>query len=313
MSDEHDQDAVRAAADDAGSDPRIQQAVSGMLREWSASLQTPPLESPPAAVWARIESAVSHTGLSASASSGDGVSASRSSQSSPSHTSTRRLRTLPGGRWTTPLVAASVVGLALVVGANVLGGGSDPAEEPALVAADATAERSLAGDAVEASIAEGPQVLQAGFIPPARKVMELSDRLTSATVAQAVDKVLGSVGVEEPVDVLDMPTEDWQPGAAGMTSNPQVLRNCVTKVTKVPTSQALLVLRANVNGVDAGLIVVPEFMVDMTEMDGMDKESMREMGRQMGLTTIYVVEPTCGMEPPDQDPTLLRFSFTLAP
>ena len=312
MSDEHDQDAVRAAADDAdsdaGFDPRIQQAVTGMLREWSASLQTPPLESPPAAVWERIESAVSHAGLSAPASSGD-----RSSASLSSHSSTRRLRTLPGGRWTTPLVAASVVGLALVVGANVLGGGSDPADEPALVAADASAERSLAGAAVEASIAEGPQVLQAGFIPPARKVMELSDRLTSATVAQTVDEVLDSVGVVEPEDVLDMPAEDWQPGAAGMTSDPQVLRNCVTKVTKVPTSQALLVLRANVNGVDAGLIVVPEFMVDMTAMDGMDKESMRQMGREMGLTTIYVVEPTCGMEPPDQDPTLLRFSFTLAP
>ena len=296
MSDQQDQDAVRAAADDAGSDtafdPRIQQAVTGMLRDWSASLQTPPLESPPAEVWERIESAVSHSG---------------------SRSSARRLRTLPGGRWTTPLVAASVVGLAMVVGANVLGGGSDPADEPALVAADASAERSLAGAAVEASIAEGPQVLQAGFIPPARKVMELSDQLTSATVAQTVDEVLDSVGVVEPEDVLDMPTEDWQPGAAGMTSDPQVLRNCVTKVTKVPTSQALLVLRANVNGVDAGLIVVPEFMVDMTAMDGMDKESMRQMGREMGLTTIYVVEPTCGTEPPDEDPTLLRFSFTLAP
>lgn len=310
MSDDQSQDAVRAAADDADDDaafdPRIQQAVTGMLREWSTSLQTPPLESPPAVVWERIEAAVSQAGLAAAAASGEGNSASHSS-----HSSTRRLRTLPGGRWTTPLVAASVVGLALVVGANVLGGGSDPADEPALVAADA--ETSLAGAAVEASVAEGPQVLQAGFIPPARKVMELSDRLTSANVAQTVDEVLDSVGVKEPEDVLDMPTEDWQPGAAGMTSDPQVLRNCVTKVTKVPTSQALLVLRANVNGVDAGLIVVPEFMVDMTAMDGMDKESMRQMGRSMGLTTIYVVEPTCGMEAPDQDPTLLRFSFTLAP
>ena len=92
MSDEHDQDAVRPAADDTGSDagydPRIQQAISGMLSEWSASLQTPPLESPPAAVWERIESAVSHAA--------DGISTSRSSHSSPSHTSTRRLRTLPG-------------------------------------------------------------------------------------------------------------------------------------------------------------------------------------------------------------------------
>ncbi|MGA0208367.1 MAG: hypothetical protein ACO3LZ_00445, partial [Candidatus Nanopelagicales bacterium] len=79
------------------------------------------------------------------------------------------------------------------------------------------------------------------------------------------------------------------------------------------SSQAFLVLRSNVNGIDAGLIVVPEFMVDMTSMDGMDKDTMRKMGREMGTTTIYVVEPTCGMEAPEQDPTLLRVSFTLAP
>jgi hypothetical protein len=48
-------------------------------------------------------------------------------------------------------------------------------------------------------------------------------------------------------------------------------------------------------------------------MDGMDEEKMRKMGREMGTTTIYVVEPTCGMEAPEQDPTLLRVSFTLAP
>ena len=303
MTDSHDheqgENPLRPAGDDdAAYDPPLQDLVRATLRDWSASLDAEPLEAPPAAVWDRINAAIATAELS-----GD-------------QPRNKRLRALPGGRWTTPLVAASVVGLALVLGANVLGNFSDPTDQPALVAgADPAAETSInrtAGDAVDA-VSGGPQVLQAGFVPPARKVMDLSEKLTYSNVAQKIDEVLGSVGVEEPEDVLDMPTEEWQPSADGMTSDQQVLRNCVTKVTKVATSQALLVLRANVNGVDAGLIVVPEFMVDMTAMNDMSKEKMRSMGRQMGVTTIYVVEPTCGMEAPDQDPTLMRVSFTLAP
>ncbi len=303
MSDQHEghESPLRPADNDLGYDPEIQDLVRDTLREWSASLDAP-LESPPAEVWNRISAAIATAELSEAKPKG------------------RSLRALPGGRWTTPLVAASVVGLAMVVGANVLGvnvpgdfSGSN--DQPALVAgadsADQSAEASISRAAVDAT--GGPQVLQAGFVPPARKVMDLSEKLTYANVAQKIDEVLGSVGVEEPEDVLDMPTEAWQPSADGMTSDPQVLRDCVTKVTKVATSQALLVLRANVNGVDAGLIVVPEFMVDMTVMDGMNKEKLRRMGKQMGVTTIYVVEPTCGMEAPDQDPTLMQVSFTLAP
>lgn len=299
VNDALDENALRPADNDAAYDPELQDLVRGTLRDWSAALDDEPLETPPAAVWDRITAAIATAELA-----GD-------------QPKTRRLRALPGGRWTTPLVAASVAGLALVVGANVLGGFSDPADQPAVVAGgDPAAEFS--GDAAFSRTgtdpaAASPQVLQAGFIPPARKVMDLSEELTYSNVAQKIDEVLGSVGVEEPEDVLDMPAEEWQPSADGMTSDPQVLRNCVTKVTKVATSQALLVLRANVNGLDAGLVVVPEFMVDMTSMDGMGKDDMRRMGRQMGVTTIYVVEPTCGMEAPDEDPTLLRVSFTLAP
>lgn len=288
---------LRPADNNLAYDSDMQDLVRGTLREWSDSLGADPLETPPAAVWDRITAAL--------------ASAELSDELARDEPRTRRLRALPGGRWTTPLVAASVVGLAMVIGANVLGGLSDPQDQPAVVAGS-SADVALERTAVDAA-ASSPQVLQAGFIPPARKVMSLSDKLTSSTIAQKVDEVLDSFGVQEPEDVLDMPTEEWQPSADGMTSDAQVLRNCVTKVTKVPTSQALLVLRADVNGVDAGLIVVPQFMVDMTAMDGMGKDDLRRMGRQMGVTTIYVVEPTCGMGAPDHDPTLLQVSFTLAP
>lgn len=299
MTEDQSPNGLHSADDGLGFDPALHDAVRDTLRDWSQSLGAEPLEAPPAVVWDRINAALATADMS-----GD-------------QPRTRRLRALPGGRWTTPLVAASVVGLAVAVGANVIGGFSDPADQPAVVAGvdpavESTEDAAFSRTAVDAAAAS-PQVLQAGFIPPARKVMDLSEKLTSSNIAQKVDEVLDSVGVEVPEDILDMPTEEWQPSNDGMTSDPQVLRNCVTKVTKVATSQALLVLRANVDGLDAGLVVVPEFMVDMTSMDGMGKDDLRRMGRQMGVTTIYVVEPTCGMEAPDVDPTLLRFSFTLAP
>lgn len=279
--------------DGPGYAPEIQDAVRDTLRNFSSSLDAEPLEAPPAQVWDRITAALE--------------AAERQAETSnqPSH---RRLRALPGAKWTTPLVAASVVGLAMVVGANVLGPfGQD---EQAVVASDAaTAQSGLENQVNQAA---SPRVVQAGFIPPAKKVMALSEQISSANVTQKVGEWLRQVGVQEPTDAWEMPTEDWQPSADGMTSDPQVLRDCVTKVTKVDTSQALLVVRAKVNGVDAGVLVVPEFMVDITAMDGMNREQMKRMGRQMGKTFVYVVQATCGLEAPDQDPTLFTFSFSMA-
>lgn len=295
-SDEIRSDEIRAVDD--GYDPDEQDAIRRLLGSWSASLTAEPLPAAPDLMWSRITETID-----AAAGGSTGSSAQTVGFAAPGPRHARRLRALPGGRWTTPLVAASVVGLALVIGANVLGGGGNDS----IVVSEAepvVAERVTSAN---------PQVLQAGFVPPARKVMELGEDLTSANVAQTVDRLLEDAGVQEPVDVLDMPAEDWQPSADGMTSDPQVLRDCVTKVTKVATSQALLVLRATVNGVDAGLIVVPEFMQDMNAMAAMDEGDMRRMGRQLGVTTVYVVEPTCGLDAPDHDPTILKFSFTLAP
>lgn len=286
---------------DAGFDPQIQDAVSAALGSWARSLDAEPYEPMPERTWEQIR---------------DGVEAARWSAEFSEQSVTRTRRMLPGSKWTTPLVAASVVGLALVVGSTVLGNRTSPdvpvvAADNVEVAPDAQSEAVLAEAPVAAEAS--PRIVQAGFIPPAKKVMDLGEDLTSTDLADTVDEILAEAGVDEPMDVLEMPEEDWEPSADGMTSDPKVLRDCVTKVTKVETSQALLVLRASVNGVEAGVVVVPEFMVDMNKMQGMDAEKMRRMGRGMGVTTIYVVEPTCGMGAPEHDPTLLRVAFTLAP
>jgi len=297
-----DNDDVIRPVGDGPDDPayreEVQSDVAALLGRWGRGISAEPQpdseygdERVPADVWDRVL---------------DGVQAERERAAAEEAGKGRRI--LPGGRWTTPLVAASAVALALVVGTTVLdrSGSQDPA-----VVADAPVSAEGSNDAAALATSPSPQIVQAGFVPPAKKVMALTDDLSADSIADTVDEILTGVGVEEPTDVLAMPEETWQPTGDGMTADPQVLRDCITKVTKVETSQALLVLRASVNGLDAGVIVVPEFMVDMNKMQGMDSEDMRRMGRQMAITNIYVVEPTCGMGAPDHDPTLLQVAFSL--
>ncbi len=297
-----DNDDVIRPVGDGPDDPayreEVQSDIAALLGRWGRGISAEPQpdseygdERVPADVWDRVL---------------DGVQAERERAAAEEAGKGRRI--LPGGRWTTPLVAASAVALALVVGTTVLdrSGSQDPA-----VVADAPVSAEGSNDAAALAISPSPQIVQAGFVPPAKKVMALTDDLSADSIADTVDEILTGVGVEEPTDVLEMPEETWQPTGDGMTADPQVLRDCITKVTRVETSQALLVLRASVNGLDAGVIVVPEFMVDMNKMQGMDSEDMRRMGRQMAVTKIYVVEPTCGMGAPDHDPTLLQVAFSL--
>jgi hypothetical protein len=290
--------------------PDIQDAVAGLLGRWGDSLQRPPAtaaDSLPDSTWEQILTGV-QAGIPGEADDASG-----------------RRRMLPGGRWTTPLVAVSAVALALVLGTTVLErvGGDAPADAP-VVASNGTNGSNAAGTddtgtddtgtgATQADEPAGPQILQAGFVPPAKKVMSLPQDISAESIPDTVDELLAASGVEEATDVLTMPVETWQPVPGGMTADAQTLRDCITKVTKVDTSQALLVVRAKVNGLDAGLIVVPEFMVDMNKMKDMDAQAMRRMGKQMQMTTVYLVEPTCGMREPEHDPTLLRVAFSLTP
>ena len=328
MADGNDRDAagspeegIRPAGSDPAFDPDIQDAVRDTLRDWSASVDAEPFEPVPAHVWERITTVLDAADPTWAQTEGyvsDVSSAGR--------------RRLPRSRWTTPLIAASVVALGVAVGASVWGPFGEPTgDEVTATVASQTIDEAVEApelaestESTESVESEGlaradsvsvptPQVVQAGFIPPAKKVMDLGEDISSAQIANTVDEILTSVGITEPADVLEMPEETWDAATDGMTSDPKVLRDCVTKVTAVETSQALLVLRASVNGIDAGLLVVPEFMVDMNKMLSMNAEKMRSMGPDMGVTTIYVVEPTCGMREPSHNPTLFKAAFTLAP
>src|SRR6056297_1971503 len=101
--------------------PEVQDAVAGLLGRWGNSLDQDPDSPMPESVWEQIL---------------DRVQAEQDKGSG-------RRRVLPGGRWTTPLVAVSAVALALVLGTTVLERvGTDNAPGDAVVASAEDAAES---------------------------------------------------------------------------------------------------------------------------------------------------------------------------
>ena len=122
MADTNDRDAagspeegIRPAGNDPAFDPDIQDAVRDTLRDWSASVDVEPFEPVPAHVWERITTVLDAEDPTLAQTEGyvsDVGSAGR--------------RRLPRSRWTTPLIAASVVALGVAVGASVWGPFGEP-------------------------------------------------------------------------------------------------------------------------------------------------------------------------------------------
>lgn len=218
--------------------------------------------------------------------------------------SRKRRRSLTVGM---PLVAASAALLGFALVGN-LGQDSNPDLVASESAANDSALRASAPNSVPNST---PTVVQAGFIPPTKKMRALDLNVPANDVPNTVSQLLLTEGIDEPTDLLGMPTEDFTPMGDGMTADQEVLRDCITTITKKETSQALLVVRANVDGAAVGVVVVPEVMVDMPAMETMTEDAMRKVGKEMGDTTIYVVKTSCGM-PGETNPTLVSFTFSLS-
>lgn len=220
--------------------------------------------------------------------------------------SRKRRRSLTVGM---PLVAASAALLGFALVGNL---GQDSSQDFVASEGVSEAEPQVGDSALRAAVPNSaPTVVQAGFIPPAKKMRALDLDVPASEVPDTVSQLLLTEGIDEPTDLLGMPVEDFTPMGDGMTSDQAVLRDCITTITKKETSQALLVVRANVDGADVGVVVVPEVMVDMPAMENMTEDAMRKVGKAMGDTTIYVVKTTCGM-PEETNPTLVSFTFSLS-
>ena len=207
-----------------------------------------------------------------------------------------------GGKWVGGLVAASVTLFAVGIGVNVLN--SDSTDQNSVVAG-AQPQGVQSQSAESGSVAAGsPQVIQAGFVPPAVEVMESGSDYNSTNLRDNVTKLLNKIGINKPMDIFMAPIHDMtakkMTKATGMTGSLESLRNCLNQITKSESSQAIFVDRATFQGMDAGVIVIP-----MAMFKGMDTLStsgdrmkfaadLESSGTDLGALDVWVVGPDCG-------------------
>lgn len=300
-------------------DARVRSALAGLTHLTEAAPTVGPV---PTEVWARMERALSLEAAERVLVR-SGVAEGRVADLGAERRRRRQPRAI---RWTAPLVAVSAVVLGVAVLTNINQGeppvvvaGAAPAAEETAAESPTAAEPEVAAASASAPAAEpvaeaAPQVVQAGFIPPARKVMVTAENFTSDQLTSQVAKVLTTLGIDEVADIEAVPVEeiasaevDATDSAAEraantaadasataampmMVSEPQVLRECITDITESSASQALVVLLATFNGEEAGVVVIPTLM--MTDATTVHFDSVSDPTMH-----IYVVGTGCGASP----------------
>jgi hypothetical protein len=240
----------------------------------------------PDAVWEQL-----NTVLSLEQASRSGGGASSEILSFP--TGGRRRLNLTSG-----LIAASVAFLA--VGLAVVALRPTATSD---VVAGSTANSDAGSVVAESDAKSAPQILQAGFVPPARAVTQSDMAYTPENVVGQIDSMIDGFGMSSPLEMLTMDSPKTMKKAmrtSGFMASEEKLRNCITMLTKSDQSQALIVDRARYMGSDAGVIVIPAFMA-------IDISSPPPSNMPITLD-IWVVGPNCG----EQDGAVLRrFTHTL--
>lgn len=178
-------------------------------------------------------------------------------------------------RWGGGLVAASVAVLAVGIAVTTFSGGED--------------QDLVARSAPEAAIDQTPQALSfAGMVPPALKLIDSQTDYTPNELGEQVEEILTEMGMEpeaamdameQAPEVMPMPAEMVPALSAAVAdptsvlTSPRSLRDCITKLTNLATSTALLIDWATFDGEDAGVVVTPEYpetgtsRPDMSELD----------------------------------------------
>ena len=262
--------------------------LTSELRKFGHYLDSEPLTPMPENVWEQIATTLS---LEAADRVVPDSPAALGSDPSVTDLDQYRKRRI-GSKWVGGLVAASVTLFAVGIGVNVLN--SNSTDQDSVVASEETS----------ALLADSPQVIQAGFVPPAVEVMESGNDYTASNLKENITRLLGKIGITKPMDMFMTPVSDMQAKkmakANGMTGSLENLRSCVTEITQSESSQAIFVDRATFEGMDAGVIVIP-----MAMFEGMDTlatsddrmkfaATLESSGTDLGALDVWVVGPGCG-------------------
>lgn len=196
-------------------------------------------------------------------------------------------------RWAGGLVAASVAVLAVGVAVTAFQGGQDG---DAVVAEGASSDllAESATSTMSAPEPSGPsarlgaapeQLTFAGMVPPVLRLVDSDTDYTSTGLGRQVERVLARFGMApaaiESKDLLQAPTTVAMPMGAsnGFLSSPERLRDCITRLTEVADSTALMVDMATFDGRAAGVVVAPEYAAT-------SEPTMAEL-------EVWVVDPEC--------------------
>ncbi len=190
-------------------------------------------------------------------------------------------------RWGGGLVAASFAVLAMGVAVTAfMGGGSEES-----VVADAAPEALLSAPSAGArsGLAQAPTLSFAGMVPPVLRMTDSQTDYTPAGLGEQVTDLLASMDMAPEAAMTAMSSAPVElavpdPEPSGILESPRSLRDCVTKLTDLATSTALLLDWSTYLGEDAGVIVTPEYSeADPTEPD------MRELD-------VWVIDHDCDVK-----------------
>lgn len=196
-------------------------------------------------------------------------------------------------RWGGGLVAASVAVLAIGAAVTVFSGSTGPTggdgtavvagTQPEAAMMNAQPEAAMMKEAAPAMAAASdlraaPTLSFAGMVPPALRLMgsqtdytaeELQDQVVGMLEQLEMAPAQARAALEQAPAELAVP----DPEPPLMMQSPAMLRECITRLTQVATSTALLIDWATFHGEEAGVIVVPEYpasgasVPDVTELD----------------------------------------------
>lgn len=186
-------------------------------------------------------------------------------------------------RWLFPIAAAAAL---VVLGGAVIQ--ANRSSDPGPVAVEPT---------TSVTSNTGPAVLAMGE-PPAKRVVSTGIRYQQASMTTHVEDLLSTVDVRD-ADTLakGMPTTQGPAtvGNSGFTATIQGLRDCITALTKNVAVQALVVDRANYEGSDAGIVVLPGWVTAAADLP---EPTTSTESTDWGLLDVWVVKPDCNTVDP---------------
>lgn len=202
-------------------------------------------------------------------------------------------RTTPSRSRRPWLLVAGAAAAVVIVGGVLFGASRSPSPTPVAETAP-TALSSSDRSAIANADPSAARIVTAG-LAPARMVLASDTNYEKTRIRDQIGALLAGVGVDDDTDVATMPqaASPQTVGSTGFTATVEGLRDCLTSLTQNTTVQALVVDRAQFEGFDAGVLILPSGVA----AEGTPDPSMTAQ-TSVGPLDVWVVDPACDVLDP---------------